>query len=110
MSTREGGAGPRSLGEGYTAVELDGRGRIAFVSHRGVRFADGKRDELLETDGPVQGLHFADDATLRFTAGREVLAWDPAKGTKRVLARLPEGQQIFAALAEGGGMLLATLE
>lgn len=109
MAAREGGA-RRSLGEGYTAVVFDGHHRIAFVSHRGVRFVDGKRDELVETDGPVEGLHFAGGGTLRFAVGREVLEWDPEKGTERVLARIPETQQIFAALAAGDEMLLATVE
>jgi hypothetical protein len=105
-----GGAPQRGLGEGYNDVVFDGRGRLAFVSHRGVKVADAKRDDLFETDGPVEALQFTKDSSLFFAIGREAIAWDPSRGTKTVLARAPEGQRILAAAATSDGFMLATVE
>jgi hypothetical protein len=105
-----GGAPGRGLGEGYNEVVFDGRRRLAFVSHRGVKVLDGKRDDLFETDGPVEALQFAKDSSLVFAIGREVIGWDPSKGPRTVLARAPEGQRILAAAATSDGFLLATVE
>ena len=109
ISARGGGAAPRSLGEGYDDVVFDGHGRIAFSSHRGVRVVDAKHDELFETDGQVQSLQFA-GSVLRFAIGREVFAWDVDKGTRTVIARVPEGQRILTAVPDGDGWKLVTFE
>lgn len=95
---------------GHHDVIFDGRGRLAFVSPRGVRVADGKRDGLFETDGPVESLQFRADSSLVFAVGREVIAWDPARATSAVLARAPEGQRIRAAVVTTTGIMLATVE
>jgi hypothetical protein len=91
-------------------VIFDGRGRLAFVSRRGVRVADGEREWLFETDGPVESLQFRADSSLVFAVGREVIAWDPVKATRTVLARAPEGQRIRAAVVTTTGVMLATIE
>ena len=110
-NVKEGGQ-PRELGDLYPDhdVIFDGRGRLAFVSRRGVRVTDGKRDGLFETDGPVESLQFRADSSLVFAVGREVIAWDPAKATRTVLARAPEGQRIRAAVVTTTGVMLATVE
>ena len=94
----------------YNDLVFDGRGRLAFVSHRGVNVVDGKRDDVFETDGSVESLHVTNGSSLVFAIGQEVIAWDPVKGTRTVVARAPEGQRILAAAATGDGVMLVTVE
>jgi len=108
-STR-GGAAPRQLGEGYPDVTFGGHGRIAFASHRGVHFVDGAREAVLETDAQIENVELAADGTVHFTSGRELIAWDPVKNTRTVLARAPEGQRIVAAAPSGSDYLLVTIQ
>lgn len=65
-------------------------------------------DRSPPTAASKKSLAFAKDGSLTFAIGRELVAWDPAKGRRVVLARAPEGQRIVAATATADGYLLAT--
>jgi hypothetical protein len=106
----KGRAAQRGLGDAYNQVVFDGRGRFAFVSHRGVTVVDGTRDDLFETDGQVEALQFTSDSSLFFVIGREAIAWDLVHGTRTVLGRVPEGQRIVAAAPTSDGVMFATFE
>lgn len=58
----------------------------------------------------MESLQFTKGSLLVFAIGREVIAWDPAKGTRTVIARAPEGQRIRAAALTKDAVLLATVE
>ncbi|HUS68259.1 MAG TPA: hypothetical protein VMZ28_27180 [Kofleriaceae bacterium] len=81
---------------------------LAYASERGVSVIDrGRRSYHIDAalGSPVRGARFRAGGGLVIAAGNQAFVWNPARGTRKVLARAEPGETIDAADVYAGGLV-----